>query len=300
MLTISKPLSAGQAQSCHQTEFTAELQNDWSRHGVTAGEWQGRLVRQFRLVGAVSAEDFAKLSQGQNPQTGEQLVGQRAAYEYQDADGKTNKTMKHRAGWDATFSPPKSVSLTALVGDGDRVRDTQQDSAALDALQEQDRAKETPNAEDGVRTIARGYVESPENTLIVSPDNASSRELNTAVRQELKANGTIASEDHKFSVLVQRRDMTGADRSWASRGLPRSLPQGKLLMTTHLFDNECDRSDLGVLCAVQHELVAPVDHSAQRHQRIGNCGPRIQSPATNRLPCDRSGRSAQHLSGTRE
>jgi hypothetical protein len=32
----------------------------------------------------------------------------------------------------------------------------------------------------------------------------------------LKANGTLALDDHKFIVLVQRQDMTGADRSWAS------------------------------------------------------------------------------------
>ena len=37
-----------------------------------------------------------------------------------------------------------------------------------------------------------------------------------AVRQELKANGTLAPEDHSFRVLVQRQDMTGAERSWAS------------------------------------------------------------------------------------
>jgi hypothetical protein len=50
----------------------------------------------------------------------------------------------------------------------------------------------------------------------VSPDNASRRELNVAVRQELKAAGTIAPEDHALRVLVQRQDMTGAERSWAS------------------------------------------------------------------------------------
>ena len=116
MLTISKPLSAGQAQSYHQKEFTAREQNYWSQRGVVAGEWQGRLAPHLGLAGAVSAEDFANLSQGQHPQTGEQLVCQRASYEYQDADGKTIKTMEHRAGWDATFSAPKSVSLTALVG----------------------------------------------------------------------------------------------------------------------------------------------------------------------------------------
>jgi hypothetical protein len=31
MLTISKPLSAGQAQTYHQKEFTAKEQNYWSR-----------------------------------------------------------------------------------------------------------------------------------------------------------------------------------------------------------------------------------------------------------------------------
>ena len=84
MLTISKPLSAGQAQTYHQKEFTAKEQNYWSQRGVIAGEWQGRLAAQFSLTGAVSAEDFAKLSQGQHPQTGEQLVRQRASYEYKD------------------------------------------------------------------------------------------------------------------------------------------------------------------------------------------------------------------------
>jgi conjugative relaxase-like TrwC/TraI family protein len=137
MLTISKPLSAGQAQTYHEKEFTAKEQNYWSQRGVIAGEWQGRLARQFGLAGTVSAEDFAKLSQGQHPQTGEQLVRQRASYEYQDADGKTVKTMEHRAGWDATFSALKSVSLTALVGGDQRVREAHRESVrvALDQLE---------------------------------------------------------------------------------------------------------------------------------------------------------------------
>jgi conjugative relaxase-like TrwC/TraI family protein len=143
MLTISKPLSAGQAQTYHQKEFTAKEQNYWSQRGVIAGEWQGRLAGQFGLAGTVSAEDFAKLSQGQHPQTGEQLVRQRASYEYQDADGKTIKTMEHRAGWDATFSAPKSVSLTALVGGDERVREAHRESVrvALDQLERYTQAR---------------------------------------------------------------------------------------------------------------------------------------------------------------
>ncbi len=93
---------------------------------------------------------------------------------------------------------------------------TGQVSAALDALQQQGSVKEIPNAEERVRTIAKCYVESPMNTLIVSPDNASRRDLNVAVRQELKAHGSLAPEDHTFRVLVQRQDMTGAERTWAS------------------------------------------------------------------------------------
>ena len=137
MLTISKPLSAGQAQNYHQKEFTAKEQNYWSQQGEIAGEWQGRLAGKFGLAGAVAAENFARISQGQHPQTGDQLVRQRASYEYADADGKTIKTMEHRAGWDATFSAPKSVSLTALVGGDDRVREAHRKSVrtALEHLE---------------------------------------------------------------------------------------------------------------------------------------------------------------------
>jgi len=143
MLTISKPLSAGQAQSYHQKEFTAKEQNYWSQRGVIQGAWQGRLAEQCGVRGAVSAEDFARLSQGQHPQTGEQLVRQRTSYEYQDGHGKTVKTMEHRAGWDATFSAPKSVSLTALVGGDERLRAVHRESVrvALDQLEHYTQAR---------------------------------------------------------------------------------------------------------------------------------------------------------------
>ena len=91
MLTISKPLSSGQAQTYHAKEFTAKEQNYWSQKGEIRGEWQGQLAGRFGLAGAVSAADFARLSQGQHPETGEQLVRQRASYEYQGADGKTRQ-----------------------------------------------------------------------------------------------------------------------------------------------------------------------------------------------------------------
>ena len=138
MLTISKPLSAGQAQSYHKKEFTSREQNYWSERGEIRGEWQGRLAAQFGLRGPVSEQDFARLSQGQHPGTGEPLVRQRASYIYKDADGKSVRTMEHRAGWDATFSAPKSVSLTALVGGDTRVREAHREAVTA-ALQELER-----------------------------------------------------------------------------------------------------------------------------------------------------------------
>jgi len=122
MLTISKPLSASQAQTYHSKEFTSPDQSYWSRGETVTGEWQGQLAEEFGLTGAVGAEDFARLSEGQHPATGDQLVRHRQSHQYQTTDGKAVKAVGHRAGWDATFSAPKSVSLTALVGGDERVR----------------------------------------------------------------------------------------------------------------------------------------------------------------------------------
>ena len=138
MLTISKPLSASQAQTYHEKEFTAAEQNYWKQADTIQGEWHGKLTGKFGLAGAVGAEEFARLSEGQHPATGEQLVRHRKVHEYQTEDGKTVAPVEHRAGWDATFSAPKSVSLTALVGGDDRVRDAHREAVNV-ALNELER-----------------------------------------------------------------------------------------------------------------------------------------------------------------
>ncbi len=122
MLTISKPLSSGQAQTYHAKEFMAAEQNYWKQGDAILGEWQGRMAERYGLAGAIDSQHFARLSEGQNPHSGEQLVKHRKAHEYTKADGEVVKPVEHRAGWDATFSAPKSVSLTALVGGDHRVR----------------------------------------------------------------------------------------------------------------------------------------------------------------------------------
>jgi conjugative relaxase-like TrwC/TraI family protein len=137
MLTISKPLSAGQARAYHAEEFGNARENYYTEGERIAGEWHGKLAEQWGLRGEVREEHFQRLSEGQHPTTGEQLVRYQAAREYVNEQGEKIKTMEHRAGWDATFSAPKSVSLTALVGGDERVREAHRESVgvALDELE---------------------------------------------------------------------------------------------------------------------------------------------------------------------
>ena len=138
MLTISKPLSSGQAQSYHKLEFTSETQNYYKQGDAVRGEWQGQLAARLGVSGEVSPLEFSRLAEGKNPATDEQMVRHRPAMEYKNADGTTTKSVEHRAGWDATFSAPKSVSLTALVGGDDRVREAHR-AAVTTALDELER-----------------------------------------------------------------------------------------------------------------------------------------------------------------
>ncbi len=138
MLTISKPLSASQAQTYHVREFASQEQNYWSRDQQGHSEWQGRLAEQWGLQGGVGSEHFARLSEGQHPHTEEQLVRHQVSRTYEGKFGREVTSVEHRAGWDATFSAPKSVSLTALVGGDDRVREAHRESVRA-ALQELER-----------------------------------------------------------------------------------------------------------------------------------------------------------------
>jgi conjugative relaxase-like TrwC/TraI family protein len=137
MLTISKPLSAGQAQSYHAEEFGNARENYYTEGEQIRGQWHGRLAERWGLHGEVREEHFQRLSEGQHPSTWEQLIRRQPAREYMNRRGEKVSAMEHRAGWDATFSAPKSVSLTALVGRDDRVREAHRQSVgvALDELE---------------------------------------------------------------------------------------------------------------------------------------------------------------------
>ncbi len=138
MVTISKALNSAQLQAYHKLEFTSATASYYKQGDSVQGEWQGQLAEKFGLSGAVNEGQFARLSEGKHPKTEAQMVKHRPAQEYKNPNGSTTRAVEHRAGWDATFSAPKSVSLTALVGGDERVRHAHR-AAVTTALSELER-----------------------------------------------------------------------------------------------------------------------------------------------------------------
>src|SRR5688572_29893211 len=128
MMTMSRAISAGQALDYYKQEFTNSKDNYYSESGEVKGQWYGRLANEWNLKGDVLSEHYERLVAGQDPHTGEELIRSVKVRELVDEFGKKTITSEHRAGWDATFSAPKSVSLAALVGDDERVRDAHRES----------------------------------------------------------------------------------------------------------------------------------------------------------------------------
>jgi conjugative relaxase-like TrwC/TraI family protein len=160
MVTMSKPISAGQAQAYHKEEFANAKENYYTEGERVRGEWQGKLAERYGLHGEVREDQFARLSEGQHPETGEQLVRHQTAREYVSERGDTVRPMEHRAGWDATFSAPKSVSLTALVGGDERVKEAHRESVkvALNEMEKYAQARiggNTPAETTGAWVAAR-------------------------------------------------------------------------------------------------------------------------------------------------
>jgi ATP-dependent exoDNAse (exonuclease V) alpha subunit len=89
--------------------------------------------------------------------------------------------------------------------------------AAVKNLDSQGRVHEFRDREERMDAIAREYAKSPENTLVVSPDNRSRAEINRRIHAELQRHGVVGREEHRVQTLVPRPDLTGAARTWAER-----------------------------------------------------------------------------------
>jgi ATP-dependent exoDNAse (exonuclease V) alpha subunit len=88
---------------------------------------------------------------------------------------------------------------------------------AIQNLDRQGRVHEIQGHDERIAAIATEYAQSPENTLVISPDNRSRMEINERVHAELQRTGLVSNEDHRIRTLVPRQALTGADRTWAER-----------------------------------------------------------------------------------
>jgi hypothetical protein len=86
---------------------------------------------------------------------------------------------------------------------------------AISNLNGQGRVHEIGDRSERIAEIAREYVRQPENTLVVSPDNESRREINSQIHRAMQGAGQVKDEGHAVRVLNARQDLTGADRQWA-------------------------------------------------------------------------------------
>jgi ATP-dependent exoDNAse (exonuclease V) alpha subunit len=88
---------------------------------------------------------------------------------------------------------------------------------AMQNLDRQGRFHEIQGHDERIAAIAKEYAKSPENTLVVSPDNRSRTEINVRIHAELQRGGLVSTEEHPIRTLVPRQNLTGADRTWAER-----------------------------------------------------------------------------------
>ncbi|MGB6775179.1 MAG: AAA family ATPase, partial [Terriglobales bacterium] len=88
---------------------------------------------------------------------------------------------------------------------------------AIQNLDRQGRVHEIQGHDERIAAIAKEYANSPENTLVISPDNRSRVEINERIHAELQRRGLVNIEEHRIRTLVPRQDLTGADRTWAER-----------------------------------------------------------------------------------
>ncbi len=88
---------------------------------------------------------------------------------------------------------------------------------AIQNLDRQGRVHEIQGHDERIAAIAKEYANSPQNTLVISPDNRSRIEINERVHAELQRSGLVSNEEHRIRTLVPRQALTGADRTWAER-----------------------------------------------------------------------------------
>jgi conjugative relaxase-like TrwC/TraI family protein len=124
MVSVSDDLTIENAASYYKAHYAAAAEYYAPTDATVIGQALGKGAEALGLAGPISAEQFECLLRGIDPNSGAVL---RADPSRSDA--------ARRAGFDLTFSPPKSISIQALVAGDTRLIEAAR-NAALRALKE--------------------------------------------------------------------------------------------------------------------------------------------------------------------
>ena len=105
---VKRRAHGGQAATYYEEKYSRD--DYYTEKQRVVGRWFGRGAAELGLDGDIDTADFRAVLNGLNPRSGEIIV--HAA----QREGEPK-----RAGWDATFNAPKSVSVQALVGEDARL-----------------------------------------------------------------------------------------------------------------------------------------------------------------------------------
>ncbi len=98
------------------------------------GQWYGQGAEKLGLSGTTRGAEFLRLCENLHPQTGERLTLRNKTTRMEvGQDGEEHQSANRRVFYDFTFSPPKSVSVAALVGGDGRIGEAH-DRAVATAL----------------------------------------------------------------------------------------------------------------------------------------------------------------------
>ena len=103
MIRASKALQQAQVKTYYETEYSKG--DYYTKDARTIpGQWSGQGAKELGLEGEVEKETFEAVLEGKKGPAGDLLI-----------PGEVG-TDKHRAAWDFTCSPEKTISIMALVG----------------------------------------------------------------------------------------------------------------------------------------------------------------------------------------
>ncbi|MGC9944524.1 MAG: MobF family relaxase, partial [Verrucomicrobiota bacterium] len=120
MLTMKAQYSLGNAESYFREHLRV---GDYYMEGRSvSGQWFGEGAKELKLSGITTEKDFLNLCHNLHPQTEEQLTPRmNTKRNTVDKNGNVHESANRRVFYDFTLSPPKSVSIAALVGNDKRI-----------------------------------------------------------------------------------------------------------------------------------------------------------------------------------